>query len=72
MLSEFKLLGGGIATVSLGGVAIGIGTVFGSLVEGVSRNPSIGGTLFRHAILGFALTEAMGLFALMLTFFILF
>ena len=43
-------------------IKVGIGTVFGSLITGVSRNPSLRGQLFSYAILGFALTEAIGLF----------
>ena len=50
----------------------GIGIVFGSLILGISRNPSLRQELFRVAILGFALTEAIALFALMVTFLILF
>ena len=54
------------------GAGAGIGTVFGALVVGVSRNPSLEQRLFRLTILGFALTEAMALFALMMAFLILF
>ncbi|TPX30134.1 hypothetical protein SmJEL517_g06232 [Synchytrium microbalum] len=43
-----KLIGAGLATIALAGAAIGIGLIFGSLIQ------------------GFALTEAMGLFALMM------
>jgi F-type H+-transporting ATPase subunit c len=45
---------------------------FGALVLGTSRNPSLKDELFRIAILGFALTEAIALFALMMGFLILF
>ena len=34
--------------------------------ESVARNPSLRKELFNNAILGFALTEALGLFALMM------
>jgi F-type H+-transporting ATPase subunit c len=51
---------------------IGIGNVFGSLIHSVARNPSLAKQLFRYAILGFALTEVVVLFALMMTFLILF
>ncbi|ODQ68862.1 hypothetical protein LIPSTDRAFT_40904, partial [Lipomyces starkeyi NRRL Y-11557] len=44
------------------GAGIGIGIVFSSLISGVSRNPSVRGQLFQYAILGFALSEATGLF----------
>ena len=45
---------------------------FGALVLGSARNPSIKEELFRIAILGFALTEAIALFALIIAFLILF
>ena len=44
----------------------------GALVLGTARNPSLRDELFRIAILGFALTEAIALFALMMAFLILF
>ena len=50
----------------------GIGTVFGNLIIGYARNPSLKQQLFSYAILGFALSEAMGLFCLMVAFLILF
>ena len=49
-----------------------IGIVFGSLIHSVSRNPSLSKQLFGYAILGFALSEAMALFALLVAFLILF
>lgn len=51
---------------------LGIGTVFGSLVVAYARNPSLKQQLFSYAILGFALSEAMGLFCLMMAFMLLF
>merc|ERR1712021_21695 len=54
------------------GTGAGIGTVFGSLIIGYARNPSLKSQLFSYAILGFALSEAMGLFCLMVAFLILF
>jgi F0F1-type ATP synthase membrane subunit c/vacuolar-type H+-ATPase subunit K len=72
MLVAAKLIGAGLATIALGGAGTGIGNVFGSLVVAVSRNPNEKDELFRLAILGFALTEAVVLFALMMAFLILF
>ena len=72
MLEGAKLIGAGCATIALAGAGAGIGTVFGALVVGMSRNPSLEKEMFRYTILGFALTEAMGLFALMMAFLILF
>merc|ERR1712169_48613 len=61
-----------VAAAGLIGAGTGIGTVFGSLITGVARNPSMRGQLFSYAILGFAFAEATGLFALMVSFLILF
>ena len=63
------LIDGILCDVILGA---GIGSVFGSLVIGYARNPSLKQQLFSYAILGFALSEAMGLFCLMMAFLILF
>jgi F-type H+-transporting ATPase subunit c len=49
-----------------------VGIVFGALVFSLSRNPAEEARLFKYAMLGFALTEAVGLLALMMAFLILF
>jgi F-type H+-transporting ATPase subunit c len=72
MLNAAKLIGAGAANIGLEGSGAGIGTVFGSFIIGLSRNPSLEQKLFKFCILGFALTEAMALFALMMAFLILF
>jgi len=72
LLQSAKFLGAGLATIGLAGAGVGIGTVFGALVIGISRNPSLKDELFKLAILGFALTEAIALFSLMMAFLILF
>ena len=41
MVLEFKMIGAGLATIALGGVGVGIGLIFSSLLEGISRNPSV-------------------------------
>nr|XP_045233049.1 ATP synthase F(0) complex subunit C1, mitochondrial-like [Macaca fascicularis] len=67
-----KLIGAGAATVGVAGSGAGIGMVFGSLVIAYARNLSLKQQLFSCAILGFALSEAMGLFCRMVAFLILF
>jgi len=67
-----RRLGSGLATAGLGGVGTGIGLVFGALINGFSWNPSLKDDLFSYAIFGFALTEAIGLFALMIAFMLLY
>ncbi|XP_041498685.1 ATP synthase F(0) complex subunit C2, mitochondrial-like [Microtus oregoni] len=66
-----KFIGAGAATVGVAGSGAGIGTVLGSLIIGYAKNPSLKQPLFSYAILGFALSEAMGLFCLMVAFLIL-
>lgn len=70
--SAAKYIGAGAAVVGVAGSGAGIGTVFGSLIIGYARNPSLKQQVFSYAILGFALSEAMGLFCLMMSFLILF
>ncbi|XP_060829623.1 ATP synthase lipid-binding protein, mitochondrial [Bombus pascuorum] len=70
--SAAKFIGAGAATVGVAGSGAGIGSVFGSLIVGYARNPSLKQQLFSYAILGFALSEAMGLFCLMMAFLLLF
>ncbi|KAK7590105.1 hypothetical protein V9T40_001718 [Parthenolecanium corni] len=70
--SAAKFIGAGACTVGIAGSGAGIGSVFGSLIIGYARNPSLKGQLFSYAILGFALSEAMGLFCLMMAFLILY
>uniref|UniRef100_A0A673T3D5 ATP synthase lipid-binding protein n=1 Tax=Suricata suricatta TaxID=37032 RepID=A0A673T3D5_SURSU len=67
-----KFIGTGAATVGVAGSGAEMGTVFGSLIIGYARNPSLKQQLFSYAILGFALSEAMGFFCLMVAFLILF
>ena len=67
-----RRIGSGLATSGLGGVGAGIGLVFSGLIKGFSRNPSLKDELFSYAIFGFALTEAIGLFALMMAFMLLY
>nr|YP_010152755.1 ATP synthase F0 subunit 9 [Aureoumbra lagunensis]QQW50403.1 ATP synthase F0 subunit 9 [Aureoumbra lagunensis] len=72
LVQAAKLIGAGLTTLGFIGVGIGMGSIFSSLISGIARNPSLKDELFRSAILGFALTEAIALFALMIAFLILF
>ncbi|XP_006882866.1 PREDICTED: ATP synthase F(0) complex subunit C2, mitochondrial-like [Elephantulus edwardii] len=72
IVAAAKFIGAGAATVGVAGSEAGIGTVFGSLIIGYARNRSLKQQLFSYADLGSALSEAMGLFCLMVGFLILF
>ena len=66
-----KLIGAGLAVIALAGVGVGIGNIFASLVTAVGRNPAAKNEVFGIAILGFALTEAVALFALVIALLLL-
>ena len=72
LLQSAQKIGAGLSTIGLAGAGIGIGAIFASLVFSISRNPSLKDELYQTAIFGFALTEAIALFALMIAFLILF
>ena len=67
-----KMLGAGIAVIALTGVGVGIGNIFSTLVSSIARNPAARDQVFGIGMLGFALTEAVALFALLSAFIILF
>jgi F-type H+-transporting ATPase subunit c len=67
-----RIIGAGLATIGLSGAASGAGHVFANYMLSTSRAPALEFILFRYALIGFALTEAVGLLALMMAFLILF
>jgi F-type H+-transporting ATPase subunit c len=72
IIAAAKIQGAGMATVGLAGAGAGIGSVFGGFIQAFARNPSLRAPLFQYAILGFAMAEATGLFALMMAFMLLY
>ncbi|EDP64322.1 ATP synthase C chain [alpha proteobacterium BAL199] len=71
-LASAKMIGAGIAVIALMGVGVGIGNIFSTLISSIARNPAARNEVFGIGILGFALTEAVALFALLIAFLILF
>jgi F-type H+-transporting ATPase subunit c len=71
-VASAKLIGAGLAAIGLAGVGVGIGNIFGTLVSSIARNPAARDQVFGIGILGFALTEAVALYALMVAFLLLF
>ena len=66
-----KLIGAGLATIGVAGAGVGIGTIFGHYVSAGIRNPAAAPRMFGNVLLGFALTEAVALYALVMAFLIL-
>jgi len=67
-----KLIGAGLATIGVAGAGVGIGTIFGQYVSGSMRNPAAAPKVFGNVLLGFALTEAVALYALVMALLIMF
>ena len=71
-LEAVKLLAGAIALLPLLGVGIGLGLIFASYNEAVGRNPGAAELLDKKFLLTFALTEALAIFALLVSFYLVF
>ena len=67
-----KYIGAGLAMLGMIGAGIGLGNLFGSYLAAAIRNPSAAAGERPMLSLGMALTEALGIFALVIAFLILF
>ncbi len=67
-----KLIGAGLAAVGVIGAGIGIGSIFSSFITAVGRNPAAAPNVTQMTWIGFALVEAIALYALVIAFLILF
>ena len=67
-----KFLGAGIACIGMGAAGIGLGNIFGSFLSGALRNPAAADGQFGRLIFGFAVTEALGIFSLLIALLLLF
>lgn len=61
-----------IALLPLGAIGAGIAKLFATLLTESSRNPGMKNQLFTYTLIGFALTEATALYALVVAFIMLF
>ncbi len=67
-----KLIGAGLAVIGLGGVGAGIGNIFATFISSVARNPAAEARVKTTMWVGFALVEAVALYALLIALMILF
>ncbi len=71
-LEAAKVIGAGLAIIGVVGSGVGIGNIFSSFISAVGRNPAARDEVFTMTMLGFALVEALALFALVVALVILF
>src|SRR6202012_886210 len=67
-----KYIGAGIACIGMGGAGVGVGAIFGHYLAAALRNPSAAQGQFGNLIFGFAVTEALGIFSLLIALLLLF
>jgi len=65
-------IGAGLACLGMLGAAIGVGIIFGNFLSGAMRNPLAAPSQFGNLIFGFAVTEALGIFSLLIAILLLF
>jgi F-type H+-transporting ATPase subunit c len=71
-MTAAKLLGAGLAAIGMGAAAIGVGIIFGNFLSGALRNPSAAAAQFTNALIGAALAEGLGIFALVVALILIF
>ena len=67
-----EYIGAGIACIGMGGAGVGVGIIFGNYLAAAVRNPSAAQGQFGNLIFGFAVTEALGIFSLLVALLLLF
>jgi F-type H+-transporting ATPase subunit c len=67
-----KYIGAGLATIGMGGAAIGVGAIFGQFLSGALRNPTAADGQFGRAFIGAALAEGLGVFSFLVALLLLF
>ncbi len=71
-LEAAKAIGAGIAVVGVLGPGIGIGILVQGALQAIGRNPDASGQIITNMILGIAFTEAVAIYALVVSLIILF
>ena len=64
-------IGMGLAAAGFAGAGIGIGFIFGKMIEAVARQPEAEGRIAKYMWIGFALVEAIALYGLVIAFIVM-
>jgi F-type H+-transporting ATPase subunit c len=67
-----KMIGAGLAAIGMIGSGIGVGNIWANLISTVGRNPAAKSEVELYGWIGFAVTEAIALFALVVALIVLF
>ncbi len=66
------LVGMGLAAAGFAGAGVGIGYVFGKMIEAVARQPEAEARVGKYMWIGFALVEAVALYGILIALMIKF
>lgn len=67
-----KLIGAGLAAIGSGLAAIGVGSIWGNFLSAAVRNPGAADGQFTRVLIGFAVTELLGLLAFLVAIILMF
>ncbi len=71
-LVSLKFIGVGLCSIGMYGAAMAIGNIFSGFFNSLARNPSAASKIEKYIYIAVGLAEAMGIFAVLLAFLILF
>ena len=67
-----RLIGAGLATLGMIGAGLGVGQVWANYLNALARNPAARESIGANIWIGFAVTEAIAIFSLVVALLILF
>ena len=67
-LASAKLIGAGLAAISLAGVGVGLGMIFSAWINAIGRNPEAEPLIRTNMFIGLAFAEAIAIYALVIAF----
>jgi F-type H+-transporting ATPase subunit c len=71
-MDALKYVGVGLCSLGMAGAALAIGNIFGSFFNSIARNPSAAPKVEKYIYIAAGLAEAMGIFAVLLAFLVMF
>jgi F-type H+-transporting ATPase subunit c len=71
-LIALKFIGVGLLSIAIGCTSLAIGNIFSTFFSSISRNPSSAEKIEKYIYIAVGLAEAMGIFAVLLAFLMLF
>ena len=71
-IDALRYIGAGLAAIGMIGAGLGVGNVWASYFQAIARNPAAKDDIGASVYIGFAVTEAIALFALIIGLMVLF